>query len=489
VAFVRTLVRSFFRRVEVSGLEDLPDDCGGILVAWHPNGMVDPGLILASFAHQVVFGARHSVFHWPGLGALMRALGTVPIYRASDTASMDPDARRQANLGSLDALARRVAAGSFSCLFPEGRSHDAPHAVDLKTGAARFYYRARQLAAADAPRPVLIPVGLHYDAKRDFRSSALVAYHPPIELPAELDVTPAEDEPEEVGRERCRVLTAEIDRILEQTVLATESWDLHFLMHRTRKLVRAERASRAGADPGRPAMLERTLGFARVWEAYRERLRTDPDQVEALKARIEEYDEDLRALRIEDHELDRNPRLASPLLGAILLLQVAAVYLLLPPLLLVGYMVNLPVAIGLWVLTRLVANKRKDEATVKVLFGAVAFPISWIAAGGLTIWTHHRMQALFPSIPDAPLLAGLFIVALGVLGGLVALRYVRLVRETARAVRVRLTRRRRAATLERLRAERAELFEQVMAMAEGLDLPGRVADDGRVEARREGQQV
>jgi len=481
VAFVRALVRSFFRRVEVAGLDELPDDRGGILVAWHPNGMVDPGLILATFAHQVVFGARHSLFHWPGLGALMRALGSVPIRRASDTADMDPEVRRQANLGSLDALARRVAAGSFSCLFPEGRSHDAPHAVDLKTGAARFYYRSRQLMAAGEPPPALIPVGLHYDAKRDFRSSALVAYHGPIELPPELDVTPPADEPEERARDRCRALTAEIDRILEHTVMATESWDLHFLMHRTRKLVRAERARRAGSDPGKPAMLERTLGFARVWEAYRERLRTDPDRVEALRARIEEYDEDLRALRIEDHELDRNPRLASPLLGAILLLQVAAVYLLLPPLLLVGYMVNLPVAIGLWVLTRMLSRKRKDEATIKVLFGAVAFPISWIAAGALTMWTHHRMQALFPAIPDAPVLAGLFVVLLGVLGGIVALRYVRLVRETARAVRVRLTRARRRAALVRLRRERAELFEAVMAMAEGLDLPGRVADDGRIE--------
>ena len=40
---------------------------------------------------------------------------------------LEAEARRQANAGSLDALADQVLEGSWSCLFPEGDSHDAPH--------------------------------------------------------------------------------------------------------------------------------------------------------------------------------------------------------------------------------------------------------------------------------------------------------------------------------------------------------------------------
>ena len=79
VRVVRFLVGLFFRRVEVSGTDNVPSTGGGILIAWHPNGLVDPALIISSFPRRVVFGARHGLFKWPIVGQVMRALGTVPI--------------------------------------------------------------------------------------------------------------------------------------------------------------------------------------------------------------------------------------------------------------------------------------------------------------------------------------------------------------------------------------------------------------------------
>ena len=78
------LVRVFFKDVEVSGLDNVPAEGGGIVVSWHPNGLIDPALILSQLPRRVVFGARDGLFKWPGLGWLMRALGTVPIYRSVD---------------------------------------------------------------------------------------------------------------------------------------------------------------------------------------------------------------------------------------------------------------------------------------------------------------------------------------------------------------------------------------------------------------------
>ncbi len=482
IGMFRVVLWAFFREVEVVGAENVPEDGGGILVAWHPNGMVDPGLIMTSFPRQVIFGARHGSFRVPVLGWMMRLIGTVPIYRAKDTAGMDPLARREANLRSLDALARRVADGSFSCLFPEGESHDAPNLLDLKSGAARFYYQARQLTPEGAPPPVIIPVGLHYDAKREFRSKALVQFHPPMELDEVLDVTPTADEPEEACSLRARALTAEIERVLDDVVGATETWDLHYLMHRTRKLLRAERACRAGAAPKQPRMFEKTLGFSRVRAAHDALLKTHPQRVAQLRERIEKYDKFLEILRIEDHELDRVPRQASPWQAALLVGQVVAVYLLMPPLLVIGYLVNLPVAIGLLILSKMFATKRKDEATIKVMFGAVAFPLTWTAVGVLVGYGHHQVHRFWPSMPDKPVLAGLLVVLLGALGGMLALRYLRLVRETARAVRVRLTRRRRKRALLWLLRERAELCDALVAFSQGLELPGTVLEDGRIEA-------
>ncbi len=478
--FVHLLLRLFFRRVEVTGLEHVPAEGGGLVVSWHPNGMIDPALIFESMPRPVVFGARHGLFRVPVLGGLLRAVGTVAIYRAMDAGRGGAEARREANQRSLDALARTVAEGSFGCLFPEGDSHDAPHLIELKTGLARLYYRARQLTPPGAPAPVILPVGLHYDEKRLFRSNVLVSFHPPIALPPELDVTPGELDDEEAMRLRHRELMGVVETVLHDAVHATESWDVHHLMHRARKLVRAERAHRAGSVLSAPTMEERTKAFARIWAGYYQRLETKPGEVHALRERIRDYDADLRALGMDDHELDRPPPLVNAWLAVLLLLQVGFVYLFLPPLLVVGYLVNGPPVAILWLVTRAAARKKKDEASIKVLLGAVLFPLTWALVGVAASVTHAWLHGLYPAVPDTPFLAGSTMALLSFAGGAVAARYLRLSRETARALRVRLTRERRRLTVARLRVDREALFDALIAMAEGLALPGSVQPDGTI---------
>ena len=492
MSILRILVRAFFRRVEVEGLGNVPASRGGLLVAWHPNGLIDPALILAQLPGRVVFGARHGLLHTPLLGRMMKALGTVPIYRARDHGG-DDASRRAANTRSLDALAAEIAAGSLSALFPEGESHDAPHMMELKTGAARLYYRARQLQGGrdtrggpdgDGPPPAIIPVGLHYDRKHAFRSRALVHFHPPIALPPELDVTPPATEPDETFRARARRLTEEIEKALELAVMPTESWEVHRLFHRARKLVRAERAARAGANPGRPRMLEKQVGFSRIWKGYRALRHSHPEDVEEVMDRVREYDADLAALRLEDHELDGDPRLGSSLLPIILIGQVLMVYVLLPPVLVLGIIVNLPAALLCLVLARKFARASKDEASIKVIMASILFPVTWIVTALLVTFGMVRLEAMFPGLPDAPVVAGLLTAGLSAIGLGVALSYRRLSHETMRALHVRFTRRMRAREIRRLRRERSALHDRLVSLAEGIDLPGVVTSDGCVVPSR-----
>ncbi len=481
----RRLIRIFFRRVEAVGLEHIPEAGGGIIISWHPNALVDPSLILTHFPRQIVFGARHGLFKWPLLGWLMRQIGTVPIYRKEDVPNEAQDSkRRDANRQSLDALARAITKGQFAALFPEGLSHDEPYPQELKTGAARLYYRAREMTPASETPPVIIPVGLHYDKKGVFGSDALVAFHPPLELEPGLAEPPAPDAPKSIKRAQYRRLTSELGRVLHEVVHATASWEFHHLMHRARKLIRAERAHRAGVASKRPAMAERVLGFARLRAAYSVRVQTHPDEVERLTEQIQEYDEELRALGIQDHELDGSPRLVSPWLAAVLFLQLILVYFLLPPIVVLGYIANLPTAILLKAFAKLVSKSNKDEASVKLLVGAVAFPLTWLIVALLVGWGQTRLHAVYPTIPDAPILTGALAFVLSALGGVVAFQYQRLVQETMRSLRVRFTRSQRSETIRRLRAERARLFERLMSLAEGLDLPGRVTPDGRILATK-----
>jgi 1-acyl-sn-glycerol-3-phosphate acyltransferase len=482
VGLLRAATWAFFRRVEVIGTENIPRDGCGLLVSWHPNGLVDPGLVLTRFPEMVVFGARHGLFAVPVLGFVLRRLGTVPIYRAVDASKGDPAERRAANRRSLDALAGAIAKGSYAALFPEGISHDAPHLTELKTGAARLYYRARALRRGQSP-PLIIPVGLHYDKKQMFRSNALVAFHPPLELGPALDVTPADDEPEADDNARAKQLTSCIETALRDVVHATDDWALHDLMQRTRRLVRAERASRLDADPGKTTIGERVLGFSRVRQGYYELMVREPEKVAALRARVEVYDADLRALQLEDYDLDRPPPLLPSWLGVLLVLQAIAVFFLLPPIIVLGYIVNLPTAVLLTALAKLGAKLEKDEATIKLLVGLVLFPATWIAAGVAAAKLHEHLHAIYPAVPDTPVLAGVVTAVLAGVGGATAVRYFRLASELARSIRVRLTRRGRRVAVERLRRERATLCDAITGLAAGIDLPGEVAPDGSVRPR------
>lgn len=466
VGLPRALVRVFFRQIEVTGLENVPEQAGGLLVAWHPNGLIDGAMVLTSFPSQIVIGARHGLFNWPILGQLMGQLGAVPIYRKKDMKKgSSDDERRAANRRSIDAMAQAVADGSFAALFPEGISHDEPFLRELKTGAAHLYYRAVELTKEGTPRPVVLPVGLHYNKKTLFGSQALVAFHPPLDLSADL-AEPGAGEKERL--EQARRLTAEIERELEEVVLATESWEVHDLLNRTRKLIRAERASRAGAILAAPDMVERVWHFGQVWANYRKGVESYPERVENLIAGVTRYDEDLKALAIEDHELDGTPWLRSKRRAFMLLLQTVLVYFVLPPFLVIGVLVNLPTALLLMAVTKAASDKYKDEATLKLLLGAVAFPITWLIIAVLVGWGQTSLAAIYPEIRGAPVVTGSIAFLLSAFGGLLALQYRRFAAETLRAVRVHYTLSRRGRKVDRLLAERGRLFDQLMELKQQL---------------------
>jgi glycerol-3-phosphate O-acyltransferase/dihydroxyacetone phosphate acyltransferase len=483
LAMLRVIARAFFRRIEVVGTGNVPRDRGGVLVAWHPNGLVDPCLVLTCFPCHVVFGARHGLFRWPIVGTILRALGTVPIYRATDLPKSQERARVEGNRQSLSALAKAVAEGSYAALFPEGKSHDQPTLAPIKAGAARLYYEARAECAPDAPVPAIVPVGIYYDEKRLFRTRALVWFHPPIELRDELDVTEAPDEPSGANKSRIRALTQTIADVLETVVHPADDWATHDTLQRVRKLVRAERKKRAGAESAKPSLEEKTLGFARARDAYYKRRVSHPQQAAALRQRVEAYDASLQALRLDDHELDSSPKLMNPMLIAFSVLQFLLVFIALPPLLLLGFVLNAPTALLVRWGARLFAKQPKDLATVKILIGCAAFPLTWIGVGVGGALAHEAVSERFSSLPDSPVWLGLALAILTAIGGIHALTYQKLTSETIRNFRVRIALITKAKPIADALSERAAIFDEIMQIATGLELPGQVTPDGAVSRK------
>lgn len=465
------MVRIFFAQVEVTGQEHLPENGRGIIVGWHPNGLIDGLLILTSSPQPVVFGARDGLFQVPLLGFALRSIGTVPLFRQQDaTGDQSQAQRRAANRNALGHLAE-AASRHFVAIFPEGTTHDASHLQALRHGAARLWLMANERTAVTEPTPMIVPVGLHYDKKHAFRSRALVAFHAPIALPDIPSLQDAYDGPVEA-------ITECIEHSLEDVVHATETWELHHLMHRARRLVRAERSARAGSNLDQPDMLERDLGFRRVWLAYRTLRVSQPGKTQRLLERVRGYSDGLRLLRINDHELDEETparfRRKLPLLAA----EAVVVFLLLPPFVLLGYAVSLPTALLLRLASNRWSKSRKEQAGIKLALGIVALPLTWLAVGVLVGWARPSLWTRYAWTPQMPLIAALVTFVLCAVGTAVALRYQRLASELLGGLRTLIVRSRNSNSIAALRASRTALFNDLMDLSRNLDLPGHLAADG-----------
>ena len=353
-----------------------------------------------------------------------------------------------------------------------------------------------QLAQEGGGDPLLVPVGLHYERKHAFRSRALLAFHPPVDLPEDLrpersrphgrHVSPAarggsgsEDprtqrsRPDSTSTEGTFVdrLTGLIQQHLIEVTHPTESWKLHRAMERVRSLVRAEQAVREGIPHlGRARMQERDAGFARVWAGYRKQRDIDPRVVERLVARVSRYGEALQLLGLTDRDLDRLPVRRTALRLIVLCAEAFIMLLLLPTLVLVGNLVNLPAALLVAAGARKLSKTRKEQAGLKMFLGLVILPAAWIVtslAVGLA-WTEPLPG--FDWRPEALWVRVAGMLALCVLSALLGLRYHRFIAELGHGLRALWVGGFRRDTVKRLRRQRSALYDEVIGLVAVLDV-------------------
>jgi 1-acyl-sn-glycerol-3-phosphate acyltransferase len=157
----------------VTGGALIPASGPVLLVANHPNSLIDPVLLGIAAQRPVRLLAKASLFEVPLFGAVLRALGMVPAYRGTD----DPK-QVSKNIESIAAAARQLATGGVMGIFPEGKSHDATQLALVRSGAARL---AMQSITESATGLKVIPIGINYERKERFRSAVWVKVGRPID--------------------------------------------------------------------------------------------------------------------------------------------------------------------------------------------------------------------------------------------------------------------------------------------------------------------
>lgn len=436
-AFVQVVGRFwiwfFFKAVEVRHPELVPRTGPVLLCINHPNNLIDSLLVGAAVPRKVHYLAAGRFFRNPLLARFLTAVGVIPIYRRQD----DP-AQMDKNTATFEACFRALGEGHLIAIYPEGTTHAEPRVQRIKSGAARIALESETRHDGNLGL-ALIPVGLTFEARKSFRSRVLVAFGEPIELHAYLDRY--RDDP----RKAVEALTTAIQWGLEAQVIHVERIDLDDLVREVEALHRGDLIRELQEERGlSPKQVDLVRLSRTIVDAVQHFKARDPDRVERIWQRIQEYKALLALYRVRD-EAVRSRLHASPLRRR---LRTTGLGLLGLPIFAYGAAVNaLPYLVPRWIAHR-VTTEETDYATARFLSSIVLIPLFW----GLETWLVWRLSNLR--------IAALFLVSLPV-SGLLAYRYLgglSRLRSQLRFSRLALIRNQAA---RQLLAQRQQIFDEL----------------------------
>ncbi len=279
-SLVRWLAKRYYPNVEISDADRIPQSGPVLLCANHANSLFDPVLIGVAARRPVRFMAKAPLFDNPLLGPPMSALGMIPVYRGSDDAG-----QVKRNIESLDVGAKVLVAGHAMGIFPEGKSTDQAHLEMVRSGAARMAIQASEEGATGIQ---VIPIGITYERKDQFRSSAWIQVGEPIDVDECL-----EQHAGNVPAAR-RALTQQLESHLKDVVVHLDEPEWEPWLDDLQTLAEAPQDS--AKEPAPPLKRRKRIADAMNYFLANDRARAESvaDEIKAYRDQVE-----LAGLRID----------------------------------------------------------------------------------------------------------------------------------------------------------------------------------------------
>jgi 1-acyl-sn-glycerol-3-phosphate acyltransferase len=442
-SFIGLALGFYFRRIERFHAERVPASGPVLIVANHPCSLTDSFVVGYSVERPVSFMATVQLFRFAPLRWLLTRCGVIPVNRLKD----DPRGMKSV-LETFERCYAVMERGGAVALFPEGITHDDLQLKEVKTGAARM---ALELSHRHDGKLDLriVPVGLNFAAKENYRSDVFVNFGEPIRVN---DYLAAYD----TQRKDCIArLTAEIEVRIKSLIVHLPQLEHASLIAAIKRLYLAR--LRVGQNeinplPGKADELALTRQIAEVVDSVH---RHHPERAEDFKTSLAHYEKLLARLRIPDEVVEQGGRRRNLLWSSLGLSIVALLGL---PVALYGWLHRLiPFAIVRWSVKRFAApQKHKAQISTAAIFaGIVAFGGFY----GACIVMAHALWGLPTSFWYGLSLP---------VASLVAFYYAREIRRLARGLRTLWILFRAPFAVRRLVAMRAELVNRVEAVHHAL---------------------
>ncbi|MCH8335739.1 MAG: 1-acyl-sn-glycerol-3-phosphate acyltransferase [Proteobacteria bacterium] len=352
ISLIRIVANTFFRRIDVVGLENIPAEGPIIFAGNHPNALMDGWLLIAKCERwPLYFLANAELWKYRMLVPILRATGAVPVYRREDhDGEID-------NRQAFEKVYEIIESGNCMAIFPEGISHAESQLVKLKTGTARI---ALAVGARGKTRVKIVPCGLNYIHRHRFRSQVLIEFGEPIDV-GDKWLRDYENKEQDTVRQ----LTEYLTQALRSVTLNAPDWRTLRFIQTARRLYKP---SSADLTPGQYVELSR-----RFVDRYL--LAIDDPEMQAFRDELENYQSRLEMLGLKDYQL-RYPVTLGHAFRKIMLRGLMMLALL--PLAIPGALVHLPVG---WIAATVgerFSYEMDDIATLKVFATILLLPLIYL---------------------------------------------------------------------------------------------------------------
>ena len=351
-SFCRLTVRVFYRRLEVAGLKNIPQDSGILFCANHVNALADAVVMQAATNRAIRPLARSGLFENPFLKPVLNMIGAVPIFRRQD-AGVDTSNNQDTFAACYELLAQH----ETLIIFPEGQSHSDPYLHELKTGAARIALGALE---NNDQAPAVIPVGLTFVRKGSFRGDVLVYFGEPVDLSVEDGVD---------HHAAVKTVTQRITSGLKEVTINADSWQDIELLGQVQRFFALRQGKYQQAR-----LTDKFEALQRLIEGHKILLEYEPDKVRSLVLHLRMFERLCKCCGIDNYQLTVDYQ---PLMIALYITRTILIVVLGFPIALWG-LINSYVPFQLTrYLSRLVAKGKDQYDTSKMVLGIGFFTLFW----------------------------------------------------------------------------------------------------------------
>ncbi len=371
-----------YRKIEITGKENIPTDGAVIIAPNHCNTLMDALVILRAFDDESVFGARADIFNNPFIGKIMTYVRILPMVRQRDGLRnvLKNNETQEIIVETLENKVR-------FCMYPEGRHRPAHSLQTLGKGTFRAALAANAKFGDKMP-VYIVPTGIEYGDYFRYRSTCLITFGKAINVTEFVKSLNVENDVQAIEPLRKELAS----RMSELITFIKDDEHLHTKWTLT-KILAVEKDLRYG-DFGR-SLKKGMLANREIVADIENACETKPEEMEKLLDKVAEFDKKRRKKGISIYSF-RKKNEALNAIGKGFAALIGLPY----------WIFSTIVSAPMWLTYKLLQSKTRDKAFhntvgfgVRLSLGNILFIIYAILAFCLLPW-QYALAFLLLAIPS-----------------------------------------------------------------------------------------